>query len=370
MQTRRAFLCAGTASLVLAGCSTVPRGAPTRSEVIRGATRSDADFTLELVTRERLAVYPQWGAPIGPDVTDWPQGGAPVQDQRLTAGDRLELRVWDSDESSLLTSPDAQFADIANLTVSGTGHVTLPFVGPVSVSGLTAEAARVRLEEQLTTIVTAAQVQLQVTQGRRNSVDLVGGVVQPGSYPLTERNLPLSALISAAGGVREGLDNPQVQITRGAHVYRRPLDFVLEHPSNDPPLQAGDRVLIQPDQRTFKALGAAGREAIITFDSHMVSALRAISLMSGMTDSRADPRGLLVLRRYSDRVLSRPEAPSTPRVVFSFDLTTASGLFVADEFALADGDIVMATQAPATSVERVLGLMGALLVFGRQVETL
>jgi len=57
-------------------------------------------------------------------------------------------------------------------------------------------------------------------------------------------------------------------------------------------------------------------------------------------------------------------------VVFSFDLTHASGLFVADEFLLADEDIVMATQAPATSVERVLSLMGASLGFGRQVSTL
>ena len=368
--SRRFVLGGAATTLMLGGCNTIPRGAPSRREVTRGASAEDADFALEIVSRARLPVYAGWGGPKEQHQSSWPQGGATPQDQILAPGDRLEMRIWDPDESSLLTSAEQQFADIANVTVSGAGEVTLPYVGNVAVGGLSAEAARARLEDRLTSIVSSAQLQMQVSQGRRNSVDLLGGVGAPGTYPLTERNLPLSALISAAGGVRDGMANPQVQITRGSHVYRRPLEFVFQHPQNDPPLQGGDRVLIQADRRSFKALGAAGREEIVAFDADDVSALRAISLMGGMADSRADPRGILVLRRYPEQVTAREDGPGHPRVVFSFDLTHASGLFVADEFLLADEDIVMATQAPATSVERVLSLMGASLGFGRQVSTL
>ena len=368
--SRRFVLGGAAATLMLSGCNTIPRGAPSRREVTRGASAEDADFALELVSRDRLPVYAGWGGPKEPHQSGWPQGGATPQDQIIAPGDRLEMRIWDPDESSLLTSTEERFADIANVTVSGAGEVTLPYVGNVAVGGLSAEAARARLEDRLISIVSSAQLQMQVSQGRRNSVDLLGGVGAPGTYPLTERNLPLSALISAAGGVRDGMANPQVQITRGSQVYRRPLEFVFHHPQNDPPLQGGDRVLIQADRRSFKALGAAGREEIVAFDADDVSALRAISLMGGMADTRADPRGILVLRRYPEQVSARADGPDHPRVVFSFDLTHASGLFVADEFLLADEDIVMATQAPATSVERVLSLMGASLGFGRQVGTL
>lgn len=368
--SRRAFLYLASSGVVVAGCGAVPRGAPLKREVLADADAQDAQFGLEIVSRARLSLYPQWGPSNGYRMTGWPSGGAVPKDQRLAAGDRLALRIWDTDESSLLASPGAQFADVANVTVTGSGHVNLPYLNEVHVAGLTAEAARRRLQEQLTTIAPSAQVQLEVTPGRRNSIDMVGGVAKPGTYPMAERDLPLSSLISAAGGASTELLNPQVQITRGGHVYRRPLEFVLSDPANDPPLRGGDRVLLQSDKRSFKALGAAGREDVIGFDAERVSALRAISLMGGMADTRADPRGILVLRRYPDNATSRKVAPPNTRMVFSFDLTTADGLFSADEFQLQNGDVVMATQAPATSAQRVLGLFGSILSTGRAVGSL
>jgi polysaccharide export outer membrane protein len=166
--------------------------------------------------------------------------------------------------------------------------------------------------------------------------------------------------------VSENLRHPWVQITRGSHVYRRPLRQVLTTPAMDAALRGGDRILIEPDPRNFKALGASQREEVIGFDAERVSALRALSLMGGMADTRADPRGILVLRRYA---ASGQGAPSA-RVVFSFDLTNADGMFSADEFLLQDGDIVMATQAPATTTARVLSLLGAAIGVGRAAQSL
>lgn len=372
LMTRRSLmLSAGAMSLT--ACS-VPRGAPTRREVLAGTEREkddgDPNFTLELVTSERLPLYAQWGPSNGYARTDWPSGNAVPVDQRLAPGDQLTVRIWDAEESSLLTTAGAQFSDIQNVLVSASGHVNLPYIDRVEVAGLSHDQARARLQERLTTITPSAQVQLTVAQGRRNSVDMLGGVAKPGSYPLVERNLPLSSLISAAGGVLPGLENPQVQITRGGHVYRRPLKEVMSNPAHDPALQGGDRVLIEADPRSFTGLGAAGREQVIRFDSETVTALRAVSMMGGLADSRADPRGILVLRRYPPDALSRPTPPPGRRVVFSFDMTGADGLFSADEFALQNGDIVLATQSPGTTTQRVLGLFGAVIGAGRVLNEL
>jgi polysaccharide export outer membrane protein len=363
--SRRALLL-GAAMTPLAGCA-VPRGAPSRAEVLSGSTSEDADFALEIVTRDRLPVIAGWGGDQTHLTHHWPSGGASPQDQRLAAGDRIELRIWDASDSSLLTSPGAQFADVTNVVVTGSGNVELPYISAVPVAGLTLSAARARIQDRLTEIVPDAQVQAEVQQGRRNSVDLVGGVANPGTYPLTELNLPLTALLSTAGGAASGLENPVVQITRGGNVYRRTLAHVLANPAHDPALQGGDRIVLQPDPRTFTALGAAGSERVIRFDSERISALRAVSMMGGMNDARADPKGILVLRRYGDTHIGNPGGPSRARVVFSFDLTSADGLFSADEFAIRDGDVVLATQAPATTAERVLRLFGAFLGSGRTV---
>jgi polysaccharide export outer membrane protein len=367
LMTRRNLLLSAGA-LTVAGCA-VPRGAPTRREVLSGTDRQSGDaapqFTLELVTSDRLPLYAQWGPSNGYARTDWPGGHAVPVDQRLAPGDRLTVRIWDAEERSLLTTAGAQFSDIQNVLVSASGDVNLPYIDRVAVAGLSHDQARARLQDRLTAITPSAQVQLTVMQGRRNSVDMLGGVATPGSYPLVERNLPLSSLISAAGGVLPGLENPQVQITRGAHVYRRPLKEVMSNPSHDPALQGGDRVLIEADPRSFTGLGAAGREQVIRFDSETVTALRAVSMMGGLADTRADPRGILVLRRYPPDALSRPMPPPDRRVVFSFDLTGADGLFSADEFALQNGDIVLATQSPGTTTQRVLGLFGAVVGTGR-----
>lgn len=366
---RRAFL-AGMSALVLSGCA-IPRGAASRREILSGAESGQADFVLEIVTRDRLAQYGLWGGAKSHLTEHWPAGGSVVLDQRIAPGDQLTLRIWDASDSSLLASPGAQFADIRNVVVQGSGHVMVPYVNSVHVAGLTLSAAQMRLQEELTTIIPAAQVQAEITQGRRNSVDFVSGVAKPGSYPLTERNLPLTSLLATAGGASADLVNPVVQITRGGRVFRKPLHQILQSPAMDTSLQGGDRVVILSDPRSFTALGAAGREEVIPFDADMVSALRAVSMMGGINDNRADPKGILVLRRYDSAATGDAAAnPPRPNVVFSFDLTHADGMFVANEFALRDGDIVMATQAPATTLQRVLGLFGSVLGAGRAATSL
>ncbi|TVP74024.1 MAG: polysaccharide export protein [Rhodobacteraceae bacterium] len=338
--------------------------------MVRGAGDADADFLLEIVTRARLALYPGWGGKGKGAQTSWLSGGAVPTDQRIAAGDSLNLRIWDAEDSSLLSPAGAPFGEVTNVVVTASGHVSLPYIDPVHVGGLTLETARTRLQQELTSISPSAQVQLAITQGRRNSVEMVGGVRNPGTYPLHERNLPLTSAIASAGGVDPALNNPQVQITRGGTVYRRALDFVLENPAHDPPLQGGDRVVVTADVRRFKALGAAGREDVIAFDAETVSALRAVSLMGGMADTRADPKGLLVLRTYPARQSLQPYGSAHDRVVFSFDLTTADGVFNADAFHLHDGDIVMATQAVATTTTRVLALFQTSLGAGRGIGSL
>ena len=142
-----------------------------------------------------------------------------------------------------------------DLAVSPSGHIVLPYVEEVHVAGLAPEVARTRVQERLSTVIPSAQVQITSHAGRRNSVDVLEGVRNPGTFPLAERNLTVLNLVSAAGGVADSTGNPQIMITRGGTVYRMPYEDVLEAPELDVALRGGDRVMIRPDARGFTSLG-------------------------------------------------------------------------------------------------------------------
>jgi polysaccharide export outer membrane protein len=353
----RRFVLSGLAALSLAGCS-LPRNAPQRREVLAVPDGQVPDFALREVRRDTLAEVKSWpavgrGGPLG-----WPSPSGGNRAPVLAPGDRIDLRIWDAEETSLITSPGQQVRDMPGLVVSPGGTIFLPYVDQVRVAGLTTEGARRKVQESLTTIIPSAQVQLTHVSGRRNSMDMVSGVSKPGAYPIDETAISVLAMISLAGGVSGGLKNPQVRLIRGSRVYRASLAWISEDPRRDIVLQGNDRIIVEEDSRSFIALGATGKQEVIGFGVDHLSALRAMSMMGGVNDARADLKGILVLRQYPKGRYGGPKQPPNERVVFAFDLTSADGLFSANEFQIMPGDVVLATQSPVTSVERVLTLLG------------
>ena len=102
-----------------------------------------------------------------------------------------------------------------------------------------------------------------------------------------------------------------------------------------------------------------------------ISALEAISLIGGVTDSRANPKGILVLRDYpTSAVQADGSGPTHERVVFTLDLTTADGLFSAGQFPILSGDLVYATESPLIATGTVLGLVGTVFGLGNAAQNL
>ena len=359
----------------LAACTT-PRGAGFQREVlaaaggrvVRDAGRGgaavivDPGFAVQPVTRTALPQLARW-----PDATSvnrrWIGHVGEPSGAIIAPGDQIDLAIWDSGANSLLTAPNQKVAPLEALAVGPTGRIFVPYLGEMKVSGMAPETARARIEERLLDIIPSAQVQLSHRPGRGNSVSLVGGVAKPGSYPLEGRDLTVLNLISVGGGVPPSLRNPQITLIRGGDLYRTSVERLFDDPSLDTSLRGGDKVIVEPDDRYFLSLGAAGREALHTFEKDRVSALDALSIVGGLDDDRADPKGIMVLREYPARAL-RPDGtgPDRERVIFTIDLTSADGLFSAAEFALASGDLVYVTESPITRTRSVLGLIGS--VFG------
>lgn len=356
--------------LVLAGCA-LPRGAALQSEVLdTSGTATTGPFQVVQVTRPMLPRLALWPGTFEPP-TNWPSFGTAGAEPVIRVGDRLDVTVWDSQENSLLTTPGQRFTVIENVEVDESGTIFLPYVEQVEIAGLTPVAARARIQQRLEPIVPSAQVQLGQSQGRDHAVDVLGAVGAPGAYPLRSRDYRVLSLLADAGGIPTGLRNPQVRLLRGASTFTIPAERLLESAANNTRLRPRDTVIVEEDSRSFVALGAATTQDLIYFPKSRVSALEAVSLMGGLSDSRADPGGVLILREFPARALAAGDAgPDARQVVFTLDLTSADGLFAAGQFPIQPDDALLVTESPITSAVTVLSLIGAALGISAQVNVL
>ncbi len=347
-------------TLLPTACSRLPGGAPASREILREAESNEADFALYSITRAFLPSVAHWPETGTQERLNWINHSQGSKSQYLQPGDLISLQVWDSSENSLLTAPQQKVAQLQNIKVSGDGTIFMPYVGKVSVRGLTPDLARERLQKALEEIVPSAQLQFSMTEGRNNSVDLVSGVSRPGTYPMPDRNYTVMGLISAGGGIGLNLNNPQIRLVRSGQIFGTSVESLLNNPQLDTRLRGGDRVFVEEDERYFLSFGATGTEAQHTFSKDTMSAMDAISLAGGLSDRQADPKGILILREYpSTAVAAGQRGPRKTRVVFSLDLTTADGLFSARQFEIQPQDLVMATEAPINDVLTVSSIFGS-----------
>lgn len=358
--------------LAAAGCNP-PKGAPQASQILKGAQEETADFVVVPITRASLGEIADWP---GNDsdvsgVSGWISRSRGPASNLIAPGDRLDLTVWESGESSLLSVPGQKIVALPGVTVSPDGTIFLPYADKVYVANMTTDEARMAVQTKLDPIVPSAQVMITHTPGRKSTVDLVSGVAAPGTYPLPDRDFTVLGLLALGGGIPPALENPQVRLQRDGKLYGISAEKLLKDPKLDTTLRGGDKVYVETDERYFLALGAAGREAPVTFPHDRVTALEALSLSGGLVDTRADAKGILILRDYPAKaVRSDGTGPSKDRVVFVIDLTSADGLFSAGEFHIHNKDVVVVTESPVTATASVLGVLGAAIGVSRTAQVI
>lgn len=359
------FLLLTSCTALLAGCDLVPRGAALQSEVI-AATRDEngqqqMDFAVESVTRANLVTFVSWPAPSD-DHYHWISRVDQPNTRTIAPGDTLSITIWSTEDNGLLTAVGQKFITLPDMRVSPTGTIFLPYVDTVSVRGMSPQRAREMIEEKYSIVTPSAQVQVELTEGRQSAVSLISGVASPGSYPLPDNDFTVLELIADGGGISSSLDNPQVRLQRDGRIFGISAERLLDRPSNDTTLVGGDKIYIQEDDRSFLSLGAAGTEAVHPFTSEDITALEALAIIGGLAEDRADAQGILILRRYPvAQVTADRSGPDHPRTVFTLDLTSADGLFSADQFTIEPGDLVYVSESPLTAASSIAAIVATVL---------
>ncbi|MDU8929432.1 polysaccharide biosynthesis/export family protein [Alisedimentitalea sp. MJ-SS2] len=364
--TKRFLLLA--AMVFLAGC-TLPRGAGMVKEILKEQDKDAPSFQVVEVTRANVAALRKWPATGWAGGYRWLSGSRGPAGTLIRPGDVVDLVIWDSQENSLLTPNGDKVVEMRGLVVSPTGDIFVPYVQDMRINGLSPQAAREKIQEALLPVSPDAQVQLSHRSGQSNSADLVSGVAKPGAYPLEGRNITILSLIARGGGISNKLRNPLVRLIRSGKTYEVRADDLFANASKNVVIRGNDKVLVEEDQRYFTALGATGREELVHFEKEQLTALEVLSIIGGLSDSRANPKGVLVLRDYTAKQVRRDgKGPEMQQVVFTFDLTTADGLFAARKFEINPRDTVLATESPVTAVRTIMSLLGTAIGLGTTIN--
>jgi len=108
----------------------------------------------------------------------------------LGPGDRIVVRCLNTDE----VSP-------APIRIDNDGRVTLPYVGRITLGGLTINDAEKGVAEKLSRFIQHPEVELSVVESHSQPVSVFGAVKNPGAYQLEGRKT-LIEVLAMAGGLR------------------------------------------------------------------------------------------------------------------------------------------------------------------------
>ena len=339
----------------LAGC-TLPRSGPTAGEIKAAARAPVGDMHIVNVT-PGIAAAARSSETLAFSETF--VTAAPVSSDTIRPGDALSVTVWENVDAGLLAGVGQKVTALDRIQVDESGQIYVPYAGRLQAAGMTPDALRAEIVAKLESQTPDPQVEVARVAGDGATVSVMGGVRDPGVYPIETPTRRLSAMLAHAGGVVLVPDVAQIQMERGGKTGRIWLQDLYDNPRLDVALRAGDRIIVEEDRRSFTALGATENQSRVNFNKRDMSALEAIAAAGGLNGNAADPTGIFVFRSepssIANRILGRSDLVGEQQVAYVLDLTKPDGLFSARQFIIRNNDTVYVTEAPFAAWSRVLG---------------
>lgn len=341
----------------VAACG-LPRSGPSKREIFEGSVQKSGDAFIvsvnDRVTRA-TSVVPALGFPNS--LLNAGVSGSDV----IRPGDTLGLTVYENVDEGLLAERGVNSSVLEEVQVDGSGYIFVPYAGRIRAAGNTPERLRQIITEKLDAQTPDPQVLVRRIAGDGATVSLIGEVGAQGVYAIERPTRTLTAMLAQAGGVAIEPEIARVTLIRGNERGTVWLQDLYEHGELDIALRSGDRILVEEDTRAYSALGATGAQSIVPFESQTLSAIEAIATVGGLNTNLADPTGVFVFRNepaeIANAVLARNDLSGDQRIVYVLDLTEPTGMFMARDFSIRDGDTVYVTEAPYVQWQKTLSII-------------
>jgi polysaccharide export outer membrane protein len=339
---------------LLASCG-LPGVGPTKNQIFAGSVQREGDAFVvavnDRVTRA-TAVVPALG------FSDTLRHAGVQSADTIRPGDTLGLTIWENVDDGLLAGETSNATILENVQVDGSGFIFVPYAGRIKAAGNSPEAIRRIITQKLEDQTPDPQVEVRRTAGDGATVSILGSAGAQGVYPIARPTRTLGSMLASAGGVGMSPEIAQITLTRGNQSETIWFEDLYDNPGLDIALRDGDRILVEADQRSFTALGAAGSQTRLTFDTRTLSLVEALAQLGGLSATTADPTGVFVFRNepaeIANAVLGRSDLVGAQRLIYVLDLTEPNGLFVARDFLIRDRDTIYVTEAPIVQWNRTI----------------
>lgn len=277
------------------------------------------------------------------------RGAGAVSVDRIHPGDVLTITIWENVENGLFSTLGQKVTTLPAMQVDQLGNIFIPYAGTVKASGRTPNDLRLKITGLLDTQTPDPQIEVRREAGNGATVSILGGVGGQGVYSIDASSRRLTGMLARAGGI--SLDPSVVKITvrRGSEVGEIWFQDLLDNPSNDIPLRAGDKIVLEKDERYFISMGNTGQRRI-SFETHNPTVLEALAAVGGLRANSSNAKGIFVFREepasIANRVLGRSDLIGPQQFAYLVDLTSQSSMFVAGKFPIRDEDTIYVTEAP------------------------
>ncbi len=362
----------GAMLAMLAGCSTLPRSGPYRSDMLAGGRAVPGQVAvveLDQATADSLATIKE------PTLQGVFGDYRPAGRQQIGIGDSVQITLWEAAPGGLFsspavdrTTPGARSATIPDQVVARDGAITVPFAGRIAVTGRTPPQVEEEINARLADKAINPQALVTVTRNVSNNVTVVGEVGPGARVPLSVRGERLLDVVASAGGIRAPVSDITVALSRGQRTVRIPLQEVLDTPRENIYLRPDDELVLIRDPQSISVMGATGRNNVVPFETMRLTLNEALAKSGGLLDSLADPNAVFVLRfepAQAMRLLPQVQVPVTPDglvpVIYHINMREPVALFVAQHFAMRNKDILYVSDAPITDIQKLFGLFNQLV---------
>lgn len=206
---------------------------------------------------------------------------------QLGPGDEVIIDIWGASQTSI------------RQTITPDGTINMQELGPIYLSGMTVEEANRFLKNKLGTVFSNENNQIQMTLGntRTIQINIMGEVVQPGTYALSAFSTVFHALYRA-GGVNDIGSLRNVQLVRNGKkiaavdVY----DFIMQGKiKDDIRLQEGDVIIVPAYDMLVKMSGNVKRP--MRFEMKKDETLTALIKYAGGFNADAYSKSVRMVRQ-------------------------------------------------------------------------
>lgn len=214
---------------------------------------------------------------------------------RLGPGDEVIIDIWGTSQNTIRQQ------------ISPDGTINIEKIGPVSLSGMTVSEANEYLKRVLGKTYSGLdapdgtlEIRLTLGNARTIQINVMGEVVQPGTYALSSFSTVFHALYRA-GGVNEIGSLRNVQVTRNGKTVAKVdvYDFIMKGKTQDDiRLQEGDVIIVPAYEALVQISGNVKRP--MKFEMKKNETLATLIGYAGGFSADAYTRSLRVVRQNGE----------------------------------------------------------------------